>query len=119
MARTKESLIGGSPGSSSRKQKSPKKHTPAKATSPKKKPERKRPGIVALKEIRRYQKTTELLIRRLPFSRLVREVQLIVNRVQFKWTGEALLALQEAAEAHLIGKSTFLIFFFFCFVFEL
>ncbi len=104
MARTKESLIGGSPpGSSSRKQKSPKKHTPVKATSPVKKPQRRRPGMVALKEIRKYQQTTELLIRRLPFSRLVREVQLIVNRSTFKWTAEALYALQEASEAHLTG----------------
>lgn len=33
-----------------------------------------RPGTVALREIRRYQKSTELLIRRLPFQRLVREI---------------------------------------------
>lgn len=33
-----------------------------------------RPGTVALREIRKYQKTTELLIRKLPFQRLVREV---------------------------------------------
>lgn len=39
-----------------------------------KKPHRYRPGTVALREIRRYQKTTELLIRKLPFQRLVREV---------------------------------------------
>ena len=35
---------------------------------------RYRPGTVALREIRRYQKTSELLIRKLPFSRLVREI---------------------------------------------
>ena len=39
-----------------------------------KKPHRFRPGTVALREIRRYQKTTELLIRKLPFQRLVREI---------------------------------------------
>ena len=39
-----------------------------------KKPMRWRPGTVALREIRRYQKTTELLIRKLPFNRLVREI---------------------------------------------
>lgn len=33
-----------------------------------------RPGTVALREIRRYQKSTELLIRKLPFQRLVREI---------------------------------------------
>ena len=40
----------------------------------KKKPHRYRPGTVALREIRRYQKSTDLLIRKLPFSRLVREI---------------------------------------------
>lgn len=39
-----------------------------------KKPHRYRPGTVALREIRKYQKSTELLIRRLPFQRLVREI---------------------------------------------
>merc|ERR1712080_686010 len=39
-----------------------------------KKPHRYRPGTVALREIRRYQKSTELLIRKLPFQRLVREI---------------------------------------------
>ena len=39
-----------------------------------KKPHRFRPGTVALREIRRYQKTSELLIRKLPFQRLVREI---------------------------------------------
>ena len=39
-----------------------------------KKPHRYRPGAKALREIRRYQKTTELLIRKLPFQRLVREI---------------------------------------------
>merc|ERR1712098_313835 len=38
------------------------------------KPHRYRPGTVALREIRRYQKSTELLIRKLPFQRLVREI---------------------------------------------
>ena len=38
------------------------------------KPPRYRPGTIALREIRRYQKSTELLIRRLPFQRLVREI---------------------------------------------
>ncbi|THU60034.1 hypothetical protein C4D60_Mb07t08370 [Musa balbisiana] len=39
-----------------------------------KKPHRFRPGTVALREIRKYQKSTELLIRKLPFQRLVREI---------------------------------------------
>ncbi len=39
-----------------------------------KKPHRYRPGTVALREIRKYQKSTELLIRKLPFQRIVREI---------------------------------------------
>jgi hypothetical protein len=46
----------------------------APATGGVKKPHRYRPGTVALREIRRYQKSTELLIRKLPFQRLVREI---------------------------------------------
>ena len=65
---------------------------------------RYRPGTVALREIRRYQKSTELLVRRLPFSRLVRELAQPYNSVDQKhWTQDALLALQEAAEAYLVA----------------
>jgi histone H3 len=46
----------------------------ATVTAGVKKPHRFRPGTVALREIRRYQKSTELLIRKLPFQRLVREI---------------------------------------------
>ena len=49
-----------------------KKHSPS--TGGVKKPHRYRPGTVALREIRRYQKSTELLIRKMPFQRLVREI---------------------------------------------
>ena len=56
-----------------------------------------------MKEIRQYQKSTDLLIRKLPFARLVREIQATAQRVQYRWQGTALLALQEAAEAHLVG----------------
>ena len=67
-----------------------------------KKPRRYRPGTVALREIRRYQKSTELLIRKLPFQRLVREIaQDFKTDLRFQST--AILALQEAAEAYLIG----------------
>jgi len=64
---------------------------------------RYRPGEKALKEIRFYQKNTDLLIRRLPFARLVREIQTYFSRTEFRWQAQALLALQEAAEAHLVG----------------
>ena len=67
-----------------------------------KKPRRYRPGTVALKEIRRYQKSTELLIRKLPFQRLVREIaQDCMADLRFQ--SSAILALQEAAEAYLVG----------------
>lgn len=64
---------------------------------------RMRPGERALKEIRAYQKSTDLLLRRLPFARLVREIQTEMLRKTFRWQGTAILALQEAAEAHLVG----------------
>ena len=67
-----------------------------------KKPHRYRPGTVALREIRRYQKSTELLIRRLPFQRLVWEIaQDLKGRLNF--ASGAILALQEAVEAYLVG----------------
>ena len=56
-----------------------------------------------MKEIRAYQGSTDLLLRRLPFARLVREIQMSMSRVPFRWQGSAILALQEAAEAHLVG----------------
>ena len=67
-----------------------------------KKPHRYRPGTVALREIRKYQKSTELLIRKLPFQRLVREIaQDFKTDLRFQST--AILALQEASEAYLVG----------------
>ena len=62
-----------------------------------------RPGTVALREIRKYQKSTELLIQKLPFQRLVREVfSQIYSTQTFRVTPQALLALQEASESFLI-----------------
>ena len=67
------------------------------------KPRRFRPGTVALRQIRRYQKTSELLIRKLPFQRLVREVVRVnCNLQDLRIQSTALLALQEASEAHLV-----------------
>jgi histone H3/H4 len=60
-------------------------------------------GERALKEIRAYQQSTDLLLRRLPFARLVREIQMTLTRHPYRWQGSAILALQEASEAHLIG----------------
>lgn len=60
-------------------------------------------GERALREIRQYQNGSDLLIRRLPFARLVREIQQGLARQTYSWQASAILALQEAAEAHLIG----------------
>ena len=56
----------------------------------------------ALSEIKRYQKSTELLIRKLPFQRLVREISINVSSEDLRWQTAALGALHEAAEAHLV-----------------
>ncbi|KAJ0984584.1 hypothetical protein J5N97_002940 [Dioscorea zingiberensis] len=67
-----------------------------------KRPHRYHPGTVALREIRKYQKTTELLIRKLPFQRLVREIAQDF-KTDLRFQSHAVLALQEAAEAYMVG----------------
>jgi histone H3/H4 len=83
---------------------------------------RARPGMRALREIRHFQKTTQLLLRKLPFARVVREVyspqaqrwnspylnflyyQVCMNLSPsaFRWQASALEALQNAAEDYLV-----------------
>ena len=58
------------------------------------------PGTVALREIRKYQKSTDLLIRKLPFQRLVREIAMDFKE-DIRFQSTAILALQEASEAYL------------------
>ena len=67
------------------------------------KPRRFRPGTVALRQIRKYQKCTELLIRKLPFQRLVKEVVVQMFQTQYRFQSTALLALQEASEDFLVN----------------
>ncbi|XP_065193786.1 uncharacterized protein LOC135824979 [Sycon ciliatum] len=67
-----------------------------------KRPHRFRPGTVALREIRRYQKSTELLIRKLPFQRLVREIAHDF-KTDLRFQSAAICAIQEACEAYLVG----------------
>ncbi|KAF7267874.1 hypothetical protein GWI33_018937 [Rhynchophorus ferrugineus] len=67
-----------------------------------KKSHRYRPGTVALREIRRYQKSIELSIRKLPFQRLVREIAQN-TRTDLRFQSPAVMALQEASEAYLVG----------------
>ena len=69
--------------------------------SPQHQPHRFWPGTVALREIRRYQKSTELLICKLPFQRLVHEI-LQGFGVGFRVTPAMMMALQEAAEGYLV-----------------
>ena len=123
MARTKQTARKSTGGKAPRKQlatKAARKSAPA--TGGVKKPHRYRPGTVALREIRRYQKSTELLIRKLPFQRLVREIAqgmslvyfwlefsililllLIDFKTDLRFQSSAIGALQEAAEAYLVG----------------
>ena len=80
--------------------KAARKGTPA--TGGVKKPHRYRPGTVALREIRRYQKSTELLCRKLPVARLIREIAQDF-RTDLRFQASAIGALQEAMEAYLVG----------------
>jgi len=66
-----------------------------------KKPYRYRPGTVALREIRKYQKSTELFIRKLPFQRLVREIARDF-KIDLRFQSHAIMALQEATEAYCV-----------------
>jgi len=79
--------------------------TVAAAEQVKRKPREKRryrPGTKALKEIRQYQRSTELLVRRAPFQRLVREIMQGTGVPDLRIQAVALEALQHAAEAYLI-----------------
>ncbi|POY71854.1 putative 1,4-alpha-glucan branching enzyme [Rhodotorula taiwanensis] len=102
---------GGQAGKQPRKQTGGKTRPgqPAQPAQPaQRKPHRFRPGTVALREIRYYQKSTDLLLRRLPFARLVREIAMEFfededgNSTGLRWQSSALLALQEATEAYLV-----------------
>ena len=72
------------------------------ATSGVKKPHRYRPGTVALRDIRRYQKSTQLLISKMHFQRLVREIAQNI-RQNLRFQSSTIIALQEASEAYLVG----------------
>ncbi len=103
MARTKQTARKSGGGKAPRKQlatKSARKAEPAMGGV--RKPHRFRPGTVALREIRRYQKNTDLLIKKLPFNRLVREITQDF-KTDIKFQKSAVVALQEASEAYLVG----------------
>jgi histone H3 len=103
MARTKQTARKSTGGKAPRKQlatKAARKSAPA--TGGVRKPHRYRPGTVALREIRRYQKSTDLLIRKLPFQRLVREIAQDF-KTDLRFESSAVVALQEASESYLVG----------------
>jgi histone H3 len=101
MARTKHSAQNPSGDKAPRKQLAT-KTARAGPQHPLRKKHRYRPGTVALREIRRYQKSPDLLLKKLPFQRLVREIaQQYQEDLRFQST--AVLALQEAAEAYLVS----------------
>ena len=103
MARTKQIARHSTGGKAPRKQlatKAARRSAPTRGGV--KKPHRYRPGTVALREIRRYQKTTELLIRKAPFQRLDKEISQDFFK-EGRYSSIAVLALQEASEAFLVG----------------
>ena len=103
MARTKQTARRSTGGKAPRKQLATKAaRSSGTSAGGVKKPHRYRPGTVALREIRRYQQSTDLLIRKAPFKRLVIEIaHYFQSDLRFQST--AILALQEASEAYLIG----------------
>ena len=115
MARTKQTARKSTGGKAPRKQlatKAARKSAPS--TGGVKKPHRYRPGTVALREIRRYQKSTELLIRKLPFQRLVREIAQDF-KTELRFQSAAIGALQVRVSS--ISDSFIIDFFFFFFFF--
>jgi histone H3 len=103
MARTKQTARKNTGGKAPRKNvgnKAARKSAPSSGGV--KKPHRFKPGTVALREIRKYQKSTELLIRKLPFQRLVREISQEF-KTDLRFQSSAILALQEATEAFMVG----------------
>jgi histone H3 len=102
MARTKQTARKSTGGKAPRKQLATNAaRKAARSLGGIKRPHRYRPGTVALREIRRYQKSSELLIRKLPFQRLVREIAQDF-KPDLRFQSSAILALQEASEAYLV-----------------
>lgn len=102
MARTKQTARKSTGGKAPRKELMSLAHRRFPLYGGIKIPHRYRPGTVALREIRKYQKSTELLIRKLPFQHLVREVAQDY-KCDLRFQSTALMALQEAAEAYLVS----------------
>ena len=95
MSRTKTTAVA-----KSAKKSGTKSAKSVKATGAKK--FRWRPGTVALRQIKKYQKGTETLMRKAPFQRLVRELA-TGHKEGLRWQASAVAALQEATEAYVTG----------------
>lgn len=78
------------------------KKAPTSASGVKHAQRRWRPGTVALREVRRFQKSTDLLIQRAPFQRLVREIS-GAQKEGLRFQSSAILAIQEATEAYIVS----------------
>ena len=102
MARTKQTARKSTGGKAPRKQLASKAARKSTKADGAKKSRRYRPGTVALREIRRYQKSTDLLIKKAPFQRLVREVAQDY-KADLRFQSSAVMAMQEASEAYLVG----------------
>ena len=103
MARVKQTAMKSQSGKAPRKALASKAaRKSAGSVAGQKQKKRFRPGTKALREIKKYQKTTELLLRKLPFQRLVREIAHESN-ADLYFQAQALLALQEATETYLVG----------------
>lgn len=61
-----------------------------------------KPGTVTLREVKRYQKTVNMLLPRAPFQRLVKEITERMDH-KLRFQSQALQALQEATEAYIVG----------------
>lgn len=89
---------------SSRKSKPPARKVPRSAERPAERQKRRyKPGTRALQEIRKYQRSSDLLLRKLPFQRVIREIVQGLSTEHLRFQESAMLALQEAAEAYLTG----------------
>ena len=110
MARSKQSARKSTGGKAPRFQLATKAARKSSESKKSRKPHRYRPGTVALREIRKYQNSSDLLIRKLPFQRLVREIAQGINGDAYRFQSTAILALQEACEAYLVCKSNYCFF---------
>ena len=106
MARTKKTPRNRPAGRKRPRKQFQQKTVLAKKTAPASKkfrnPRRHKPGALVIRQIRKYQTSTDLLIRKLPFQRLVREIACDV-KPEIRFQSSALMALQEASEAYLVG----------------